>query len=46
MAGLGRASLIVMMRYGTVPWENDPVPDRGRVASLDTVIGVPACTVE
>ena len=46
MAGRVRASLIVMMRYGMAPWENDPASDRGRVASLGTVIGVPACTVE
>jgi hypothetical protein len=29
-----------------VPRGNDPAADKGRVASLDTVIGVPACTVE
>jgi hypothetical protein len=46
MAGRARASVIVMMQYCTVSWEYDPVPDRGRVASLGTVIGVPACTVE
>jgi hypothetical protein len=46
MVGRAKASLIVMMRYGIVPREDDPVPDRGRVASRGAVIGVPARTVE